>query len=148
MSSIHVCTIGFTQTSARSFFSRLNDAGVRKVIDVRLHNTSQLSGFAKEVDLRFFLLRLGKIKYLHVPLLAPTDDMLKEYKKNKGSWGVYQGRFLELMEQRRIHERIKPGNLDGVCLLCSEATPDHCHRRLVCEFLNDKWGGVIDIKHI
>src|SRR5262249_23635445 len=134
-----VATIGFTQTTARDFFERLTKSGVKKVIDVRLHNTSQLSGFAKADDLAFFLKRIGDIEYSHQPLLAPTDDMLKAYKKEKGDWDVYQGRFLSLMAERQIENRLTPDVLDGACLLCSEPTPHHCHRRLVCDYLNSKW---------
>ena len=136
-----VSTVGFTQTTAKGFFERLLSCKVRKVVDVRLHNTSQLAGFAKAEDLAYFLERIGGIEYLHQPLLAPTDPMLKAYKKEKGDWDRYASDFLWLMKERRIEERIKPETLDKACLLCSEATPHHCHRRLVCEYLNDKWGG-------
>jgi uncharacterized protein (DUF488 family) len=93
----NVSTIGFTKTSAEEFFKRLLDAGVRTVMDVRLHNTSQLAGFAKAKDLAFFLRRIGDIQYVHEPLLAPTDQMLKAYKKEKGDWRAYEKRFLGLM---------------------------------------------------
>jgi uncharacterized protein (DUF488 family) len=138
-----VSTIGFTRTSAEEFFKRLLDAGVKTVMDVRLHNTSQLAGFAKADDLAFFLRRIGDIYYVHEPLLAPTDQMLKAYKKEKGDWRAYEKRFLGLMSERQIENRFTPEIFDGACLLCSEATPHHCHRRLVCEYLNDKWAGVL-----
>lgn len=141
-------TIGFTQTSAEHFFKRLQKAGVRKVIDVRLHNTSQLAGFAKSEDLAYFLKTICGIDYVHTPILAPDDRMLKEFKKYKGDWGVYQGRFLDLMRERKIEQKLKPAAFDGACLLCSEATPHHCHRRLVCEYLNEKWGGKLNVKHL
>jgi uncharacterized protein (DUF488 family) len=143
-----VATIGFTQTTAEDFFERLTKSGVKKVIDVRLHNTSQLSGFAKADDLAFFLKRIGDIEYLHQPLLAPTDDMLKAYKKEKGDWDVYRGRFLSLMAERQIEKRLTPGMLDGACLLCSEPTPHHCHRRLVCDYLNSKWNDSLTVRHL
>ncbi len=123
-------------------------AGVKKLIDVRLYNTSQLAGFAKADDLAYFLKKIGGIEYVHQPILAPTDNILKAYKKEKGDWDVYQGRFLQLMEERKIEQRLKPEMLEGVCLLCSEATPHNCHRRLVCEDLNDKWGGLLSVKHL
>jgi uncharacterized protein (DUF488 family) len=145
---IRVATIGFTQSTAERFFDRLQRAGVKTVIDVRLHNTSQLAAFAKADDLAFFLKQIGHIKYVHQPLLAPTDTMLKTYKKEKGDWNVYQGRFLELMAERKIENKLTPETFEGACLLCSEALPHHCHRRLVCEYLNDKWDGALSVQHL
>jgi uncharacterized protein (DUF488 family) len=145
---ISVATIGFTQTTAENFFGRLRAAGIKKVVDVRLHNTSQLAAFAKSDDLAYFLKAICGIDYVHTPLLAPDDRMLKAFKKEKGDWGVYQGRFLELMRERKIEQKLKPKSLDGVCLLCSEATPHNCHRRLVCEYLNSHWGGQLDVRHL
>jgi len=86
--------------------------------------------------------------HVHQPLLAPTDLMLKAYKKEKGDWSVYQERFRELMSERQIEKRFKPEAFDGVCLLCSEATAHHCHRRLVCEYLNEKWEGPLEVHHL
>jgi len=143
-----VATIGFTQTTAKGFFERLKAADVRSVIDVRLHNTSQLAGFAKAEDLAYFLQAIGGVGYRHEPLLAPSDDMLKTFKKEKGDWRVFEGRFLDLMAERRIETRLKPDLFDGACLLCSEATPHHCHRRLVCEYLNGKWDGRLRVRHL
>jgi len=148
MSKTLVTTIGFTKTNAEGFFERLLGAGVKKVVDVRLHNTSQLAGFAKAEDLAYFLKKLGSIQYVHQPLLAPTDTMLKAFKKEKGDWSVYENRFLGLMQERKIEARLKPEMLEGACLLCSEATPHYCHRRLVVEYLNDKWGETLAVKHL
>jgi uncharacterized protein (DUF488 family) len=143
-----VHTIGFTKTSAEKFFNRLSEAKVKLVIDVRLHNTSQLAGFAKADDLAFFLDRIGNIGYRHMPLLAPEDDMLKSYKKGNGSWPAYEGQFMALMSRRKIEDKIDPSLLDGACLLCSEDTPHNCHRRLVCEYLNSKWNNKLLVQHI
>jgi uncharacterized protein YeaO (DUF488 family) len=115
---------------------------------VRLHNTSQLAGFAKADDLAYLLKKIGAIQYVHQPLIAPTDSILKAYKKEKGDWSVYEGRFLSLMNERKIEARLRPDMLEGACLLCSEATPHHCHRRLVVEYLNEKWGGALSVKHL
>jgi uncharacterized protein (DUF488 family) len=148
LNRVSVTTIGFTKTSAERFFERLLSAGVKKVMDVRLHNTSQLAGFAKADDLAYFLKALGGIEYVHEPLLAPTDEMLKAYKKEKGDWRAYEERFLALMAARRIEKTLSSEIFDGACLLCSEATPHHCHRRLVCEYLNDKWHGALSVRHL
>jgi len=148
MARTKVSTIGFTKSSAEDFFERLVRANVKKLVDVRLHNTSQLAGFAKAHDLAYFLKKIGGIQYVHLPLLAPTDEMLKQYKKDKGDWGVYEGRFLGLMADRKIEERLRPEMFDGACLLCSEDKPLHCHRRLVCEYLNTKWDGALEVGHL
>jgi uncharacterized protein (DUF488 family) len=139
-------TIGFTKTSAEGFFSRLSKAHAKRLIDVRLNNVSQLAGFAKRDDLRFFTKAICHIDYEEMPDLAPTQDILDEYKKRKGSWSVYVEKFLDLMARRKI-EDIDRSRLDGGCLLCSEDKPHHCHRRLVAEYLKDRWGDV-EVEHL
>jgi uncharacterized protein (DUF488 family) len=139
-------TIGFTKTSAQNFFSRLAKAHVKKLIDVRLNNVSQLAGFAKKDDLAYFSKTICRIDYEHIPALAPTQDILDDYKKSKGAWSVYAEKFLNLMAQRKI-EDIDRSRLDGGCLLCSEDKPHHCHRRLVAEYLKNRWGDV-EIVHL
>jgi uncharacterized protein (DUF488 family) len=145
---ISVSTIGFTKTSAEAFFGRLLRSGVQTVLDVRLHNTSQLSGFAKADDLAYFLRTVAGIEYSHQPLLAPTDDMLKAYKKDKGDWAAYERQFIALMSSRKIEQRLKPEMFHKACLLCSEDKAHHCHRRLVCEYLNAEWGGQLRVNHL
>jgi uncharacterized protein (DUF488 family) len=139
-------TIGFTKTSAQHFFTRLRGSGARLLADVRLNNVSQLAGFAKREDLKWFAGELAGIPYRHLPQLAPTQDLLDRYKKQKGDWSSYADDFLELMRTRRI-EQNDPAMLDGACLLCSEDTPHHCHRRLVAEYLRAHWGDV-EIVHL
>lgn len=140
-------TIGFTKSTAESFFGRIKGAGVKRVADVRLNNVSQLAGFAKKTDLKYFLGALCGAEYLHMPLLAPDQEMLDAYKKEGGDWKTYEGRFLNLMRAREIDRQISRSSLQDACLLCSEATPHHCHRRLVAEYLSEKWGG-IEIVHL
>ena len=111
-------TIGFTKTSAEGFFSRLSNAHVKKLIDVRLNNVSQLAGFAKKEDLRYFARTICGIDYKHLPELAPTQDILDDYKKSKGAWSIYAERFLNLMAQRQI-EKLDHSQVDGGCFLCS-----------------------------
>jgi len=135
-------TIGFTKTSAEKFFTRLKAAGVKRLVDVRLHNVSQLAGFAKRDDLRYFLEVICGIEYVHRPELAPTGDMLEEYKKQRGSWDAYAQRFVRLMAIRHIETKLTPAALNDACLLCSEDQPHHCHRRLVAEYLKERWGDV------
>jgi len=142
-----IFTIGFTKKSAETFFTRLRTAGVKRLVDVRLNNVSQLAGFTKKDDLRYFTKAICDIDYLHVPALAPTADILDAYKKQKGDWALYEQQFLELMRSRRIEETVSPSLLEDGCLLCSEEKPHHCHRRLVAEYLKEKWGN-IEIEHI
>jgi uncharacterized protein (DUF488 family) len=144
---VKLFTIGFTKTTAESFFTRLMNAGVKKVIDVRLKNVSQLAGFAKKDDLRYFLKVICRIEYEHRPELAPTQEMLDEYKKRRGAWATYEERFFDLMAQRKVEQTIAPSAVDLACLLCSEAKPHHCHRRLVAEYWKKKWGD-LEIIHL
>ncbi len=141
-------TIGFTQKSAERFFTLLRDHGVQRLVDIRLRPDGQLSGFAKGGDLAYFLRELVGCDYLHLPELAPTGQILGDYRKG-GDWSQYVGSFEALMDERGI-----PGRLDRriftdrtTCLLCSEATPEQCHRRLVAERLAGTWGN-IDIIHL
>ncbi len=140
-------TIGFTQKSAENFFRKLHDAGVLRVVDVRLNNSSQLAGFAKRDDLQFFLKGLYDIEYVHIPDLAPTKSILDAYKKHDGDWKVYENAFLELMEKRRIESQVPRDLIAGGCLLCSEHLPEHCHRRLVLDYLQRHWG-TINVTHL
>ncbi|MDG2989890.1 DUF488 domain-containing protein [Candidatus Synechococcus calcipolaris G9] len=139
---INLFTMGFTKKSAKNFFETLKKAGVKRVIDTRLNNVSQLSGFAKRSDLEYFLKTIDDIDYVHILDLAPTKDILDEYKKQKGDWSIYEQKFLKLIADRQIEKKLSPDLADGACLLCSEAKPHHCHRRLVAEYLNNKWGNV------
>lgn len=144
---MNLFTIGFTKKSAEYFFTKLNRSGAKRVVDVRLNNVSQLAGFAKRKDLQFFLQEICHMDYVHMPELAPTQDILDEYKKNKGDWSVYERKFLDLMGKREIEKKIDPAMISDGCLLCSEDKPHHCHRRLVAEYLKEHWGD-INIQHL
>lgn len=142
-----IFTIGFTKKSAEAFFTRLQRAGVKRLVDVRLNNVSQLAGFTKKNDLRYFTKSICNIEYVHLLDLAPTSEILDAYKKTDGDWEVYERRFLDLMHSRNIQETVPREILDGACLLCSEEKPHHCHRRLVAEYLKESWGDV-EIEHL
>lgn len=144
---ITVFTIGFAKKSAREFFEVLRRAGVRKVVDIRLNNVSQLAGFTKKDDLAYFLEAVGGIGYEHRPQLAPTKEILDGYKKKALTWAQYEERFRALMAERQAETLVAPGDLDRACLLCSEPKADKCHRRLVAEYLRSKWGNV-EIRHL
>ena len=142
-----IFTIGFTQKSAEQFFSTLRAAGVKRVVDVRLNNVSQLAGFSKRDDLPFFLREICGIGYVHLPVLAPTQALLDAYKKGGSGWRGYERRFKALIASRRVEDVVPRGVIASGCLLCSEPTPEQCHRRAVAEHLRDRWGGV-DIVHL
>jgi uncharacterized protein (DUF488 family) len=140
---VDLYTIGFTKRRASDFFGAIRRAGIRRLVDVRLHNASQLAGFTKREDLPFFLREICGAEYRHEPLLAPTQELLDRYRKQKAGWDDYERRFLALMAERRI-EAVLDRALFAVptVLLCSETTAAHCHRRLVCEYLAQQWGDV------
>ena len=140
-------TIGFTKKPASRFFQLLRESGARRVVDVRLNNVSQLAGFAKRDDLRFFLREVGGIDYVHAPELAPTAELLADYRKKRCDWATYEARFLELMRERRIEETLDRDTVADGCLLCSEHEPHQCHRRLVADYLQEHWGG-IEVTHL
>lgn len=140
---MEIHTIGFTQKSAADFFAALRRAGIRLLIDVRLNNTSQLAGFAKRDDLRFFLREICHADYRHEPDLAPTQDILDAYKKKQIPWEEYESRFLALLAGRAVENSLDRRLFDAPnALMCSEPTPEHCHRRLAAEYLAEKWGNV------
>lgn len=147
----HLCTIGFAGKTAQEFFALLNAAGVKRLIDIRQHRGGQLSGYAKHPDLAYFLEKISRISYVHEPLLAPTPELLKSYRKSK-DWLAYETEFLALMRDRAVPESLDtaiwPSNL---ALLCSEPGPEKCHRRLVAELLAARWraeGHDVEIRHL
>jgi uncharacterized protein (DUF488 family) len=147
MHQINLYTIGFTKKSAEIFFGKIQDAGIKKVIDVRLNNACQLSGFAKNNHLPYFLKTICGCGYRHEPLLAPTKEILDAYKKKAISWLEYEKMFNELLSERKPYDLISASELNRACLLCSEVTPDNCHRRLVAEYFRDHFTG-LEITHL
>lgn len=140
-------TIGFAGKSAETFFTSLMKTGVKKVIDIRLNNVSQLAGFTKKNDLKYFLKVIANTEYEYVPQLAATKELMDGYRGGKISWEEFEATYLALLEERQVLKTLKPEGFDKGCLLCSEAKSDHCHRRLAAEWLQAKWGG-IEVKHI
>ena len=131
-------TIGFTKKDARTFFSLLKNNGITMVVDIRLNNVSQLAGYTKGRDLEFFLTEFLKIKYNHELNLVPTKEILDGYKKGTITWDEYETKYINLLEMRRLKKELDERygrNFDGICLLCSESTAEHCHRRLAAEYL-------------
>jgi len=145
---MEIYSIGFTQKSASEFFGALKAHGIERLLDVRLNNTSQLAGFAKQADLPYFLREICGIDYEHEPLLAPAREILDAYKKLKGDWGVYTEAYLNLIRSRKVESLIsKEKFLKKTVLLCSEPTAEHCHRRLALEYLSQHWEDVL-IRHL
>ena len=140
---MEIYTIGFTRKSAAEFFELLKRAGIRRLIDVRLNNTSQLAAFAKREDLKYFLHEICGAEYLHLPVLSPDQDLLDGYKKKAVAWEEYERRFLALLNERAVEDLVDRHWFDvPAVLLCSEPTAEHCHRRLVAEYLATKWDDV------
>ncbi len=146
-----IFTIGFTKKTAEVFFRLLQEAQVEKLIDIRENRVGQLAGFAKYPDLAFFLHRVAGIAYDYQPIFAPSDEIRTAYRKSH-DWEQYEKSYLELMEQRKVLDQVNPASFEGrVALLCSEAHPEKCHRRLVAEMLAQYWqaqGRQIEIKHL
>ncbi|MDB9476933.1 DUF488 family protein [Dolichospermum circinale] len=145
---VNLFTIGFTQKKAEQFFETLTKAGVKRVIDTRLNNVSQLAGFAKKTDLQYFLQKICGIEYIHILDLAPTKDILDAYKKKEITWDSYEQKFNQLMTQRQIERKLSIDIIDKSCLLCSELKPHNCHRRLVAEYLQINLEKNIKIHHL
>ena len=137
-----IFTIGYAGKNARQFFSILKRAGIRKVIDVRLYNTSQLAGFTKKQDIEYFLQAIVGAEYIHMPIMAPTKKLLGDYKKGLISWQQYETQFKSIIAQRQIEKHIMLQDMNMTCFLCSEATADNCHRRLVAEYLAGLWPNI------
>lgn len=147
---MEIYTIGFTKKSAKDFFELIGINKIQILIDIRLNNQSQLAGFTKGRDLEYFLKNLCNCNYEHLPMLAPTKQLLDNYKHNKIKWSEYETIFNGIIKERKIDEifSAKFAYYNKVCLLCSESEPDNCHRRLVAEYLKDKLSFNIEIKHI
>jgi uncharacterized protein (DUF488 family) len=137
-----IFTIGYVGRTAEEFFRILKQAGIRKVIDVRLYNTSQLAGFTKREDIKYFLRAIVGSDYIHLPMMAPTKKLLNDYKKGLISWQQYETQFKGIITQRQIERHFMSQDMDMSCFLCSEAKADKCHRRLVAEYLAKHWQNV------
>lgn len=149
--SILLCTIGFAGKTAEEFFALLTKAGVEKVVDIRQNRGGQLSGFAKHPDLRYFLDQLARISYSHEPLLAPSPELLKSYRRDK-DWPAYESSFLALMNERGVPLSVDTTSWpSAIALLCSEPGPEKCHRRLVADLLAAHWraqGREVESRHL
>jgi uncharacterized protein (DUF488 family) len=145
---VRLYTIGFAEKNAESFFETLRANSVELLVDVRLRPDGQLSAFARKGDLPYLLERLVGSAYTHLEILSPTDDILKAYRQDK-DWDFYVRRFERLMDERDVPQSIDRTLFEqnAACLLCSEASPKQCHRRLVAERFARVWGDV-EIVHL
>ncbi|WP_255812082.1 DUF488 domain-containing protein [Treponema denticola] len=142
-----IYTIGFTKKDAKTFFSLLSKNKIVRLIDIRLNNFSQLAGFTKKSDLQYFLKKICNIEYLHLSELAPTEDILRRYKRGAIGWVEYEQQFNALLQKRKPENSMGLDILMDSCLLCSEPTADKCHRRLVAEYFKKLYPN-IEIIHI
>ncbi|WP_322087201.1 DUF488 domain-containing protein [Burkholderia sp. BCC1999] len=141
-------TIGFTNKSAEKFFKLLRDAEVKTLLDVRLNNVSQLSGFAKKADLKYFLSQLIAAEFVELRDLAPEKDMLRQYQRKEIGWESYATKYIEWLAKRQVENNLDIALFDRGCLLCSENRPHHCHRRLAVEYLNARWNNRLNVTHL
>jgi len=144
---IHLYTIGFTKKSAEQFFELLSCNGVKRIIDVRLNNSSQLAGFAKASDLKYFVRAIGNMDYSFEEDFAPTKELMSDYQNKRIDWEKYEKIYLNLLKERNVLDKYSVEELDGTCFLCSEHTPEHCHRRILVEFLKSENNNV-EIIHL
>ena len=144
---VRIFTIGYAGKNARNFFTILKHTGIKKVIDVRLYNTSQLAGYTKKRDLEYFLQAIAGTDYIHLPVMAPTKQLLNDYKKGDVNWEEYEIQFNSIITERHIEKYLELQDLDMSCFLCAEATADKCHRRLVVEYMSRIWPD-ITIQHL
>ena len=130
-------TMGFTQKSARQFFEIIAARKIDMLVDIRLNNKSQLAGFTKGDDLCYFLDAICGCEYQHCEEYAPTKELLDDYRKKEIDWDAYARRFCTLMQDREAAQSFwgRFSRYKNVCLLCSEPTPEHCHRRLIAEMI-------------
>lgn len=139
-----IFTIGFTQKSAEEFFKLLQDAGVKRVIDIRIHNNSQLAGYSKRDDLAFFLDKVAGIAYQEAHILNPSEELFNSYRKKEIDWKKFLGDYKKEITKKQVEKELKKSDFDRAVLLCSEAEPDHCHRRIAAEYLSEAWGGEVE----
>jgi len=145
--TMKIYTLGFTKKSAREFFDALKRNNIKQIVDVRLNNISQLAGFTKKHDLQYLLRELCGVDYYHFEFLAPTKEMRDKYVKSK-NWDIYAREYIELIESRNVLDRLDKSFFDReTCFLCSEASPDHCHRMLLTQYLEEHWGD-IEVSHL
>ncbi len=143
---MNIFTIGFSQKTAEEFFTLLIKNNVKKLVDIRLNNKSQLAGFANAKHLPYFL-KLHNITYEYKPELAPSKDLLNGYKNKTISWEEYIKIYNKLLIDRDVLKDISIDELDDIVLLCSEPTAEQCHRRLMAEYLTKNLKK-INIKHL
>ena len=140
-------TMGYTQKTAEKLFNLLSEHEIKRLMDIRLHNNTQLAGFTKQNNFKYFIERLSDIEYRHIPLMAPSKDIFDDYMKNGLEWEGYELRFKRLIDQRKIEQLINEDEIDGACMLCCEPEATNCHRRLVAEYLQNYFKN-IEIIHL
>ena len=134
-----IYTIGFTKHTSEEFFEKLKSVGVKRVIDIRLNKTSQLAAFAKGSDLPYLLKSTGGIEYLSHSELAPTKELLKSYRSKEITWEEFEKSYKNQIKDSKAILGLNKGDFEDACLLCSENTPEKCHRRLLAEELAKIW---------
>ena len=134
---IKIYTIGFTKKTAKQFFELLKKNQVKKIVDIRINNSSQLAGFAKGTDLEYFANEICGIEYTYIEDFAPTKELLSDYQNKKFNWIEYEKIYRNLIKGRKIAEKYNISDFDNACFLCSEQTAEQCHRRLLAEYFKE-----------
>lgn len=145
---ITLYTIGFTKKSAERFFNLLRNNGVKQLVDVRISNSSQLAGFAKGKDLEFFVNEICHIPYKHIADFAPTKELLDRWHKDDVTWGEYEEIYVKMLKDKDVIRKYGVKAFDGACFLCSEDTPEQCHRRLLAEYMQRNSKEKVEIVHL
>jgi len=142
-----IYTMGASKKSIKEFISTLRKPGLVRLLDIRLKNDSPLLGFTRKRDLPYLLERILGLEYHHLRILAPTEEILYKYRNKRIDWEAYERQFLAILAEREVERQIDRNLVDGGCFLCTEPTPNHCHRRLVAEHFHDCWGD-LEIEHL
>jgi uncharacterized protein (DUF488 family) len=143
-----IFTIGTNEKTAEEFFGLIMDAGVQRIVDIRRRNNGQIQGFTKMTHLPYFLREIAEIDYVHMPDIAPTNDLLDAWRNGDINWRQYVARFTPTLRKHKPETLFEPSSLDGICLLCTEPTTEHCHRRLVAEHLCKQSDESVEIVHL
>lgn len=145
---IQLYTTGFTQKTAEYFFNLLKKNGVKKLVDVRCHNNSQLAGFAKSENLGFFSKEILNISYEKVADFAPSEELMKKWRTRKITYDEYRSKYISELKAKDVLARYDAKQFDGACFLCSEASAEPCHRKILCEYFRDNCDETVVINHI
>ena len=135
-------TIGYTKKSAEKFFGIITDKKVEIMADVRLYNSTQLAGFSKSSDLKYFLEKICGCDYIALKQLAPNPSLFENYKNGKTTWNEYEKIYNKFLDTQANLDFFYAFKNKRICILCAESTPEHCHRRLIAQKISKTYDNV------